>query len=645
MRIRTVVTALILILSFFAPGGVVQLKAGQTAANGRSLATQSDAIEVEVHVVDAQGMPVRDLRQGDFVLTEDGAQQKIAAFTRVSIRDEAAGAGSDVATNVNQLHARLYTLLLDDLQIARQNRDTAIQLAETFVEHYLGPNDQLEIISTSGSPDLRANFTSNRQLLLSVLQRFEGRRPESFRDSELFLATRVALRNLEVVANHLGSISGTGKRLLVVSQGIGYDYESEPTDEGASTIGAQLHAAIGAATRGNVTIYTLDASGFTDDDSPMGDSAQDSLRAMASATGGVSFLAPIDTDEAFERIVQRSSDYYLLGYHPAKTRAEGKHRNLAIKVNRPGVKVIARPGYTERDRRGTERTDLIPTIEDTSARVLEAVNSPLPRTGMTLSAMAAPIRGDDGKPQVAVLIESPDVSLVDSGSKFTGSIELLVVAVDRNGKVATGQTGRMSFGTTPENAARQDGRGLRTMVMLKDLEPGPYQLRIGTVDGNTGLQASVWNAIEVADFSAPPKGLAVSGMLLASKDETPRVLNGWMELVAELPVPPTTVREFRAGDELTVFAEVYDTAEESAQPLSISTRLVDADGNVVSHVDDTPSRDELNATKGMFRVKKPILLDGVAPGRYLVQVEAVRSAEDTDARAEVIRSVPITVLP
>ena len=154
----------------------------------------------------------------------------------------------------------------------------------------------------------------------------------------------------------------------------------------------------------------------------------------------------------------------------------------------------------------------------------------------------------------------------------------------------------------------------------------------------------MWYAVEVPDFSAPSPGLTMSGVLLASKAEAPRVLNGWMELVAEMPVPPTTVREFRVGDELTVFAEVYESAAKPDDALEVSTRLVAADGTVVAHVEDAPSRDELSAKQGMFRVRKPIALEGVAPGSYVVQVEAVRHAEDEDDRAEVIRSVPITVV-
>ena len=278
---------------------------------------------------------MRDLSQADFILREDGVPQAIDRFTAVSLEAGATGPGaSDVVTNTSlePSQARLYTLLLDDLQIARANRDSTVELAETFIERHLGPNDLVEIASTSGSLDLRAAFTSDRQLLLSVVRRFVGRRPDSFRDAETVQAARAALRTLEMVANRLGTITGTGKRLLFVSEGIAYDYQSDPGDEGSSAISHQLRAAIGAATRGNVTIYSLDASGFTGDDSPMGDSARDSLHDIAAATGGVSFLTPFRQAEAFERIVQRSSHYYLLGYQPNRARAEGKHRSLAIKV-------------------------------------------------------------------------------------------------------------------------------------------------------------------------------------------------------------------------------------------------------------------------------------------------------------------------
>ena len=69
-----------------------------------------------------------------------------------------------------------------------------------------------------------------------------------------------------------------------------------------------------------------------------------SLRDMAQATGG--FLA---TDKglgrAFDQIVEETSEYYVLGYSPAKPAKPGESRNLTVTTSRRGVTLVARKGY------------------------------------------------------------------------------------------------------------------------------------------------------------------------------------------------------------------------------------------------------------------------------------------------------------
>ena len=55
-----------------------------------------------------------------------------------------------------------------------------------------------------------------------------------------------------------------------------------------------------------------------------------------------------DFTGAFQRIVDESSSYYVVGYSPARAAKPGEFRSIAVKVSRPGVSISARNGYSGR---------------------------------------------------------------------------------------------------------------------------------------------------------------------------------------------------------------------------------------------------------------------------------------------------------
>src|SRR5262249_5339968 len=127
---------------------------------------------------------------------------------------------------------------------------------------------------------------------------------------------------------------------------------------------------IGAAQRANVAIYTIDPRGLASpdgvmiaqssnasaDDTSLGDlgsrslarefqRSQDSLRFLADDTGGFAVLNQNDLSNAFARIVRENSTYYMLGYHPSNDKRDGRFRNIAVRLKKPGLTVRARRGY------------------------------------------------------------------------------------------------------------------------------------------------------------------------------------------------------------------------------------------------------------------------------------------------------------
>jgi hypothetical protein len=132
---------------------------------------------------------------------------------------------------------------------------------------------------------------------------------------------------------------------------------------------ASLRAAINAAVRANLAIYSVDTRGLQAV-SPLGDASTGSLRGtgaynggaltnnmnanfatqevmatLSSDTGGKAFFDSNDFAPAFAQVQRDTSAYYAIGFHSSNPARDGRYRKLTIKINRPGVKLEYRPGY------------------------------------------------------------------------------------------------------------------------------------------------------------------------------------------------------------------------------------------------------------------------------------------------------------
>jgi VWFA-related protein len=71
------------------------------------------------------------------------------------------------------------------------------------------------------------------------------------------------------------------------------------------------------------------------------------LGRLAKETGGFLIDNTNDLGKGVARMQAERTTYYLLGYQPTNTAADGKFRRVSVKVKRPRVTVRARPGYVE----------------------------------------------------------------------------------------------------------------------------------------------------------------------------------------------------------------------------------------------------------------------------------------------------------
>jgi VWFA-related protein len=652
-------------------------------------------VEVDALVTDEQGRFVPNLRKEDFRIFEDGKPQTIASFALVEIPREAAegpaGAEPDVQSNENPFVGRIYTLILDNLHTGASRAPLVKAAARQFILRQLAANDLMAVVHTGGRDQASQDFTNNKRLLLSAVDQFMGmkldsatmvRNEEFFRsgaaggtvgdpfDAERGMNARSTTQSIRRVAEWLGGVRGRRKTILFVSEGIDYDITDPFNNRSATTVLDEMRGAIAAATRSNVSIYTIDPRGLSavaddaieasifgdqlpqtyqgDQDTPSQPQArpgiglrnlrnelqlsQDSLRTLADETNGFAAVNSNDFGSAFERIVSDNSSYYVLAYYPPSKRRDGRFHRIEVRVSQPGLRVRARRGYVAP--RGDPPAPRVTDNDGASSTLLRALSSPLPSTGVTMRMFAAPFKGVAPNASIVMGIELDGRDLtLDEGRR----VELSYVAVDSSGQTR-GETDGFTLTLPPDAKARVEKTGLRILRRF-DLPAGRYQLRVAVHDTAGERVGSLIYDLEVPDYGKVP--LSMSGLLLTSRAGTATVTARADPLLQRaMPAPPVALRSFPQDDEVLAFAEVYDRNAGAPHVVDIITTVTATGGAVVWKGADERTSAELQGASGGYGHTVRVPMSGLAPGRYLLKVEA-RSRLGPSAS----REVPFEVVP
>jgi VWFA-related protein len=668
---------------------------------------ETNFVEVDAFVSDATGKPVPDLRASDFQVTEDGKAQMVSAFAFVNMpiaRPERPlftpeAIEPDVDTNVG-MDGRIYLFVLDDLHVDLTRGPRVKEALHRFFDRSFGANDMAAVVFTSGRAVDGQEFTNNPRLLLAAVDKFMGRKLRSptldrldeynrqraagtrnagdpVNDPAAFeraYNARGMLESLRKLSDFMAGLHGRRKALVLVSEGIDYDiYNLFANNSAASDIITYTRDAIAAATRGNVSIYSVDprglmvagsdlieTSGVASDEPNLGLGlqssmdelrlSQDSLRELSEETGGVAFVNRNNVDEAFDRIVAENSSYYVLGYYAPNDRRDGRFRRIDVRVTRPGVTVRARRGYVAPRGRPAATTNASNNPLETALKA--AVESPLATSGIPMRLFAAPYKGTAPNAAVAIAVELNINALkfAEKNGTYNNAVNVVTFVADADGKTRVNEKASVDLTLMPTTYARARERGFR-ITSAVNLPPGRYQLRVSAAD-TTGVAGSVSRTLIVPDFYKTP--LVMSGLTVLSASgvlaPTAKLKDDPVGLL--LMRPPTTAREFLRDDQLVLFAELYEN-QQNGQPhmVDITTEVRAEGGRVVFNTTEQRSSTELqggerspaasrNAKGGGYGYTAQIALKDFAPGLYVVHVEGKR--RDGNAPA-VARDVQIRV--
>jgi VWFA-related protein len=549
--------------------------------------------------------------------------------------------------------------------------------AKQFVERYMGANDVAAVVHTSGRTDASQEFTSNPRLLTSAIDKFMGRklrssilnridqevvtreqrqqgdRIDDIDEAERGRNARNTLDSLKNFSDLMAGVRGRRKALVYFSEGIDYDINDVFNNRDATAIMDATRDAVAAATRANVAIYGLDVRGlgaafdnmieiqsFPEDTTLGLDSnalqnevrlGQDSLRVLGDETGGFAAVNTNDIDGAFRRVVDENSSYYVLGYYPANDRRDGRFRKIEVRVAKPGLTVRARRGYVAPRGRASEARLAGPN--DASTELRDAMTSPIPVSGLPLAATASVFKGPDRKGSIVVstLIGGRDMPLTERDGTFRNDIEIALIAVDTKGKVFSGDRNTVNMNLKPDTVPRLRAAGFRVISSL-DVPPGRYQLRIAAREANTRRAGSLLYDVEVPDFTKEPLSMSslaltsqMSGMAPTARPKDP--------LAKLLPGPLTSYRDFGQADEVAVFAEVYEAVAGPAHQVEIALTVKAEGGQTVFQTREQRDSSELGGNSGGYGFSARIPLRDLAPGMYVLRIEALSQVGNRPAVA------------
>ena len=154
---------------------------------GVTFQVEVNYVDVDVVVTDEQGNFVTGLTRDDFEVFEDGKPQKIDTFSLVDLPVEkptelvveGRTVAADTQTNRKPFDGRVYVIVLDDLDVSAMRSTPVRDAARQFVREHMAANDLGAVVYTSGRSDAAQEFTTDRELLIAAIDKFQGRRMRS----------------------------------------------------------------------------------------------------------------------------------------------------------------------------------------------------------------------------------------------------------------------------------------------------------------------------------------------------------------------------------------------------------------------------------------------------------------------------------
>ncbi|HTV81817.1 MAG TPA: VWA domain-containing protein [Acidobacteriaceae bacterium] len=632
------------------------------------------------------GQLVQGLTARDFSISEDGKPQHIISFDYENV-DEAAplneatinasapngifGARTGTATQQELHNHRLIVMFFDLTSMQPEDVERSQEAARNYIEQQMRPADLVAMVSLDTTLSLDQDFTADKQLLLRALNNYSGVEGQGFEpgatsttnqveDATSFTPDEEEYNDINT-DRELFAIEDIAKSLTYLNEKKSLLYFSGGIQRDGIENQASLDAAVNAAVRADLAVYSVDARGL-EAISPLGDATTGSLRGanayngaatqnnldanfntqevmatLSSDTGGKAFFDSNDFSPAFAQMQKDTSAYYVIGYHSTDLRRDGRYRRISIKVDRRDVKLEYRRGYyAPADFKHATKDEREQQLQDELA-------SPLPATELPVYLEALYFRLSPGRFYVPISLVVPgsEIPFVQGGDRDKATLDIIGQVRDMAGRDIGDVRDTVKLAVNESEQVRQKNVQYTTGFSLPT---GKYHVKFVVRENETGRMGSFETDLFVPDLRRVP--LKMSSVVLASQLAPARkqlyspLVSGGRELVPNLP------HVFRQDQHLYLLYEVYDPAhaalEKAAEtkagkgaraqgePVRVMTSIEFLRGSakvfetpvVEATRINVPDRDAV-----AFQFDLP--LDSLKPGTYICQINLIDDAGGT----------------
>ncbi|HXX44649.1 MAG TPA: VWA domain-containing protein [Candidatus Acidoferrales bacterium] len=282
-----------------------------------TIQVQTTVVNVFATVRDKHNGVVGDLTKDDFKIFEDGAEQKVAYFTK-------------------EVDMPLSMAILMDTSGSMQEILTAEQdAASRFVHEVMHRKDEALVMSFDTDVNLLADFTEDPGVLSRAIRRatINAAGPVITPGTvPMGSGGGTNLYDAIYLACHDELSSEAGRKAIVILTDA-EDTGSKMTEQDA----------IEAAQRADSVIHIL----LITDPRATAGYGPGVASTMTQQTGGrvVNVRNEKGLEKAFDVITEELRSQYVLGYSSTNTQRDGTFRKIKVEVDRPDMKILARKGY------------------------------------------------------------------------------------------------------------------------------------------------------------------------------------------------------------------------------------------------------------------------------------------------------------
>jgi VWFA-related protein len=324
-----------------------------------TLRVSTQRVLLDVVVTDSRGNPVRNLTKDDFQVYEDHVPQVIKSFEATESRPLPSNVPINSTAELDKIEpkAPVSILVLDELATKFEDQAFTRYSLKKYLKsqgNTLAQPTMLVVVNFKHFMVLRDYTTSKQEILKALDQHMSTMvwTPGSGNlQASQFTATFASLMEVaEATAGHPGH-----KNMIWVGRGFPSMDLATLDPVSMDAIQQMIQLCTNMLRDARITLYTVDPVGLTatavstlDDDFSDEDpfDSEVGFKALAKATGGMSFYNRNDVDNMIGKSFDAGTNFYTLSYRPTSGSTDAKaFRNIHIVMKDKALHATTRKGY------------------------------------------------------------------------------------------------------------------------------------------------------------------------------------------------------------------------------------------------------------------------------------------------------------